>query len=87
MGKIQRNTGLDELPHFFNVVREQMSLVGPRPIVEEQKKEYGRKYLEKRGSVKPGITGYWQVNDKSGVNYRESLAGEFLRELAASDRN
>jgi undecaprenyl-phosphate galactose phosphotransferase len=67
IGKFLRKTSLDELPQFINVLKGEMSVVGPRPVTEEElKKYYGDKakyYL----SVKPGITGYWQVEGRSDV--------------------
>lgn len=71
-GRFIRKTSLDELPQFINVFKGEMSLVGPRPIVEKELKEYGEKkhlFL----SVKPGITGYWQVSGRSEVNYPERV--------------
>ncbi|WAA11380.1 sugar transferase [Fervidibacillus albus] len=70
LGRFLRKTSLDELPQFFNVLKGDMSLVGPRPIVEEELQEYKdrkRDFL----SVKPGITGYWQVSGRSDVGYPE----------------
>lgn len=71
-GRFIRKTSLDELPQFINVLKGEMSLVGPRPIVYEELKEYGdRKELFL--SVKPGITGYWQTSGRSEVNYPERV--------------
>jgi lipopolysaccharide/colanic/teichoic acid biosynthesis glycosyltransferase len=64
---------LDEVPQLLNVLRGQMSLVGPRPIVPEEIDKYGDErqfYL----SVRPGITGIWQVNGRSGIGYPERIA-------------
>ena len=72
-GRFLRKTSLDELPQFINVLKGEMSVVGPRPIVEEEKAKYGRFY-EKLASVKPGITGLWQVSGRSETNYRERVA-------------
>lgn len=72
LGKFLRKTSLDELPQFINVLKGEMSLVGPRPIVEEELKEY----KDKRNdflSVKPGMTGYWQVSGRSNVGYPERV--------------
>lgn len=72
LGRLLRTTSLDELPQFINVLKGDMSLVGPRPIVEEELKEY----KDKRNdflSVKPGMTGYWQVSGRSNVGYPERV--------------
>ena len=71
-GNFLRRTSLDELPQIFNVLKGEMSLVGPRPIVKEELPRYGdfvRDYL----SVKPGITGYWQINGRSDTTYEERV--------------
>jgi lipopolysaccharide/colanic/teichoic acid biosynthesis glycosyltransferase len=60
VGKFLRNKGLDELPQLFNVIRGEMSLVGPRPPLEEEIIQYERWQLQ-RLSVKPGITCTWQI--------------------------
>ena len=70
-GKFLRKTGLDELPQFFNVIRGEMSLVGPRPPLEEEVKQYERCQL-RRLSVKPGITCTWQiVPNRHDVSFEE----------------
>lgn len=67
-----KKTSLDELPQFINVLKGEMSLVGPRPVVKEELAEYkSRKDLFL--SVKPGITGYWQVSGRSDVGYPERV--------------
>lgn len=71
-GKFLRKTSLDEIPQLINVLKGEMSLVGPRPVVEEEIKEYkncARDFL----SVKPGMTGYWQVSGRSAVGYPERV--------------
>ncbi len=71
-GRFIRKTSLDELPQFLNVLKGEMSLVGPRPIVQIELNEYQDKkdlFL----SVKPGITGYWQTCGRSEVNYPERV--------------
>lgn len=68
LGRMLRKTSLDELPQFINVLKGEMSLVGPRPIVGEEIKEYGDKkdlFLQ----MKPGITGVWQTSGRSNVGY------------------
>lgn len=72
IGKFLRKTSLDELPQFFNVLKGDMSLVGPRPIVEKELSKYG-KYADKFLSVKPGLTGLWQVSGRSDVTYEERV--------------
>ena len=71
IGKFLRKTGLDELPQLFNVVKGEMSLVGPRPPLEDEVKQYERWQL-RRLSVKPGITCTWQiVPDRHDVSFEE----------------
>ncbi|MCK4983587.1 MAG: undecaprenyl-phosphate galactose phosphotransferase WbaP, partial [Victivallaceae bacterium] len=72
VGNILRRTSLDELPQLFNVLRGEMSLIGPRPIVESEKKHYNGKY-EMISSVRPGITGLWQVSGRSELDYEERV--------------
>mgnify|MGYP001175987643 CR=1 FL=1 len=71
-GKFLRKTSLDELPQFINVIKGDMSIVGPRPIVKEEKPKYG-KYLKKVLSVKPGITGLWQVSGRNNLTYKNRV--------------
>jgi len=70
LGRFLRKSSLDELPQLFNVLAGQMSLVGPRPVVREELREYGDRMMEFL-SVKPGVTGYWQVSGRSSVGYPE----------------
>ena len=73
VGRFLRKTSLDELPQLINVLRGEMSLVGPRPVVEDELEKYGVSlpyYL----SVKPGLTGLWQVSGRSDVTYAERVA-------------
>lgn len=71
-GCFLRETSLDELPQFFNVLMGNMSLVGPRPIIGEELRQYKDK-TDEFLSVKPGITGYWQTNGRSNVGYPERI--------------
>lgn len=75
LGRILRATSLDEIPQLINVLKGEMSLVGPRPVVEDELVEYGEKVSEFL-SVKPGITGYWQVSGRSDVGYPERVGIE-----------
>ncbi|MEJ9114299.1 sugar transferase [Bacillus paramobilis] len=72
IGRFLRKTSLDELPQFINVLKGDMSLVGPRPVVQEELREYGQRKSEFL-SVKPGLTGYWQVSGRSDVGYPERV--------------
>lgn len=75
VGNILRKTSIDELPQLLNVLRGDMSLVGPRPLVEgELAAHNGLKLYEK---VKPGITGWWGCNGRSNIDYRERLELEY----------
>jgi exopolysaccharide production protein ExoY len=73
MGRFLRRTSLDELPQIWNVVRGDMSLVGPRPVVREELMRYGR-CLPIYLSAKPGITGLWQVTGRNNTDYRRRVA-------------
>ena len=73
VGKFLRKTSLDELPQIWNVLIGQMSLVGPRPIVEAEIEKYGE-YIRDYYLVPPGITGMWQVNGRSDTTYPERVA-------------
>jgi len=70
MGRLLRKTSLDELPQFINVLKGEMSLVGPRPVVSEELKEYGDQ-KELFLSAKPGLTGYWAACGRSDIEYPE----------------
>lgn len=73
IGKFLRKTSLDELPQFFNVLLGDLSVVGPRPFYEHQVKEYLGDKVEKFLSVKPGITGLWQVSGRNLLTFTERL--------------
>jgi len=72
VGSFLRKCSLDELPQFFNVLKGQMSLVGPRMITRAELEKYGES-KELLLTVKPGITGYWQVNGRQEVSYDERI--------------
>jgi Undecaprenyl-phosphate galactose phosphotransferase WbaP len=72
IGRLLRVTSLDELPQLWNVLRNEMSLVGPRPVVEEEILRYGNVF-ESYKQVPPGITGLWQVSGRSNTTYDERI--------------
>lgn len=76
VGKFLRKTSLDEFPQFINVLKGEMSLVGPRPVVQKEvEMYYGTEMGKKIFQVKPGITGMWQANGRSDVeDYEERIA-------------
>lgn len=73
IGRFLRRTSLDELPQLLNVIRGEMSLVGPRPIVKEEMLRYG-KYARRYLAAKPGVTGLWQVTGRNDTDYRRRVA-------------
>lgn len=73
LGHFLRKTSLDELPQLWNVIRGEMSLVGPRPVVEEELARYGD-CLDDYLSVRPGMTGLWQVSGRNQTTYAERVA-------------
>ncbi|WP_051906708.1 MULTISPECIES: sugar transferase [unclassified Sulfurospirillum] len=72
IGQFLRKTSLDELPQLINVLKGEMSLVGPRPITEAEIQKYGE-YFEYFTAVKPGITGLWQVSGRNDIDYDERV--------------
>ena len=82
-GRVLRATGLDELPQIFNVLRGEMSLVGPRPCLPSEFQRY-EKWQRKRVNGLPGLTGYWQVNGKNGTTFSEMIAMDlfYLRNMS-----
>ncbi len=72
IGKFLRKTSLDELPQLINVLKGEMSLVGPRPITQDEVVKYGE-YFEYFTAVKPGITGLWQVSGRNDIDYEERV--------------
>lgn len=73
VGKILRRTSLDELPQLWNVLRGEMSLVGPRPIVDDEVAYYADKF-ELYQRVPPGVTGLWQISGRNDVTYAERVS-------------
>lgn len=73
MGKFLRKTSLDELPQVWNVLLGEMSLIGPRPIIQDEVPKYGP-YYRYFASVRPGMSGLWQVSGRSDTDYDERVA-------------
>ena len=72
IGKFLRKTSLDEIPQFLNVIKMEMSIIGPRPIVKKEIQKYGKSYI-KVISIKPGITGLWQVSGRNNLSYKRRV--------------
>ena len=75
IGRILRKTSLDELPQLFNIIRGDLSIVGPRPVITEELEKYG-KNKDKFLSVTPGLTGYWQAYARSDCSYEKRMEME-----------
>jgi exopolysaccharide biosynthesis polyprenyl glycosylphosphotransferase len=73
VGKIIRKTSLDELPQFFNVLKGEMSLVGPRPPLPYEMEKYDSWHRRRLLEVKPGITGLWQITGRSSTTFDEMV--------------
>lgn len=77
LGHLLRKLSLDELPQLVNVIRGDMALIGPRPIVAAEIPKYGR-YFVYYASVRPGLTGLWQISGRSSTTYRRRVAADYL---------
>lgn len=75
IGKFLRKTSLDELPQIVNIIKGDLSIIGPRPIIDEELEKYGEN-KEKFLSVTPGLTGYWQANGRSETSYEQRMEME-----------
>jgi undecaprenyl-phosphate galactose phosphotransferase len=69
IGNFLRKSSLDELPQFFNVLLGDMSVVGPRPYIKEEFYKHTQTHIDIITSVKPGVTGYWQVTDRNAATF------------------
>lgn len=72
LGKLLRRSSLDELPQFLNVLRGEMSVVGPRPIVRKEISRYGP-HMDEVLAVRPGLTGLWQVSGRNNLSYAKRV--------------
>lgn len=72
-GRFLRKTSLDELPQILNIIQGDMTLVGPRPIVESEKEKYGR-FFDEYCEVRPGLTGLWQTSGRNDTTYSQRVA-------------
>ena len=73
LGKFLRRASIDEFPQLINIIKGEMSLVGPRPIVDDEIDKYGEDY-KRVFSIKPGLTGLWQVSGRSDANYLDRVS-------------
>jgi exopolysaccharide production protein ExoY len=85
-GAFLRKSSLDELPQLWNILRGDMSVVGPRPITEAEADHYGR-YIAEYAAVRPGLTGAWQVSGRSDTSYaaRVMLDVSYVRNWSLSE--
>ncbi len=77
VGKILRKASLDELPQLINIIKGDLSIIGPRPVIEEELKKYGEN-AEKFLSVTPGLTGNWAANGRSCTSYEHRMEMELF---------
>lgn len=75
VGNFLRKTSLDELPQIVNIIKGDLSIIGPRPVIDEELEKYG-KHKDKFLSITPGLTGYWQANGRSNTTYEERMQME-----------
>ena len=86
VGKVLRATSLDEFPQFINVLKGEMSLVGPRPYLPREKKDMG-KYYDVIIKIKPGVTGPWQIRGRSNISFEDRLKidAEYIQKMSITN--
>lgn len=77
VGYYLREFSLDELPQIFNVLKGDMSFIGPRPIVDDEKNKYGKKF-DYYKQVKPGISGLWQTSGRNNTSYNQRVEFDYF---------
>lgn len=77
VGEFLRRTSLDELPQLINILKGDLSIIGPRPVVADELKKYGTN-IKKFLSVTPGLTGYWAANGRSCTSYEQRMQMELF---------
>lgn len=75
IGKFLRKTSLDELPQLINIIKGELSIIGPRPVIESELEKYENN-KDKFLSITPGLTGYWAANGRSNTSYEQRMAME-----------
>lgn len=80
IGEIIRNTSIDEMPQFINLLKGEMSLIGPRPVVPGELKSHKVhwRYIRQYNLVRPGISGYWATNGRSNISYDDRVKMELF---------
>mgnify|MGYP005772954647 FL=1 len=86
VGKVLRATSLDEFPQFINVLKGDMSLVGPRPYLPREKNDMG-KYYNIIIKIKPGVTGPWQIRGRSNISFEDRLKidAEYIQKMSITN--
>jgi O-antigen biosynthesis protein WbqP len=86
VGKFLRKSSLDELPQIINIVKGEMSIIGPRPIIKDEKELYYERVKNNVYSVLPGLTGFAQINGRDTIGYKEKakLDGLYINNLSFS---